>query len=214
MQAFIRELPSFADLVTAPIEAILLAKLSILLALAWLVHGMLATCNPRARVLLWRATILGVAAIPVLTCLPPILIWKVAAQEQSIEPAPSQSRVSVLDNAPVSMAPPLPDRIEAGGPRIGSPPPVEATISGSSHNPTTAPPTTNETTLEQTPLGQTLQAKSSVSNRAWLWFFWGSGVLLLLFVRLVWSFKTLGNLSSGIPKLLRIMFMEHVSSGS
>ena len=171
MRTLIHRLLSFADLATAPIEVILLAKVSILLALAWLAHGLLATSNPRARVLLWRATLIGLAALPVLACMPPMLSWPVA----NIEPA----EVTIPSSAPTTIA-------QIPSPAVKDSTPRRDVISrdaqapdraGRSH--TNPPSPAQALEVEQTPAAQSLPPSVSVSIGAWLWIAWTSGVLIL-----------------------------------
>ena len=43
--------------------AVLLSKITVFLAIAWLVHFTLARANPRWRVLLWRGVVVGLALV-------------------------------------------------------------------------------------------------------------------------------------------------------
>jgi beta-lactamase regulating signal transducer with metallopeptidase domain/thiol-disulfide isomerase/thioredoxin len=57
--------------------AVLFIKLTALLLLAWGVHGMLASANPRWRVVLWRAAAVGIVAVGCLIVCPPLMQWRV-----------------------------------------------------------------------------------------------------------------------------------------
>jgi beta-lactamase regulating signal transducer with metallopeptidase domain len=73
-----------------------------LLVLAWLVHGALATRNPRWRVLMWRSAAVGLATIVLLTAAPPLVSWRLPRVEWIIVPeASSASVVPVADSLPV-----------------------------------------------------------------------------------------------------------------
>jgi beta-lactamase regulating signal transducer with metallopeptidase domain/thiol-disulfide isomerase/thioredoxin len=62
-----------ASPVDAPVELVLIAKWTLLLALTWLAHSALARCNPRWRVALWRGAVLGVGLVAALAAAPPIV---------------------------------------------------------------------------------------------------------------------------------------------
>jgi len=73
MSAFSAWRQSLAGVVAGSIVLVPVAKLTVLLAVAWLAHGMLAGRNPRWRVALWRATLVGVVLVAVLSLAPPIV---------------------------------------------------------------------------------------------------------------------------------------------
>ncbi len=73
--------------------ALLLTKITILLAVAWCVHGLLRKSNPRWRVLLWRSTGTGMLLLIALTACPPILSWSVLPPE-ALPSEPLSSRNS------------------------------------------------------------------------------------------------------------------------
>lgn len=185
MQTLIRILPSLTDLASAPSEVILVAKCTILLAVAWILHGALAGQNPRARVLLWRATMVGVVALPMLACLPPLLTWRLPGLEQPFSTAASES-------TPNTGQPPLASAVEEGTPGISEPFPEPATTTRSSQVPT--PPTPlHKSAWDEAATGHSIHTAVSVSVRAWLWIVWASGVVLLI-ARLIWSHTKLARL--------------------
>jgi len=61
--------------------ALLLAKVTVLLAVAWSAHILLRKANPRWRVLLWRSTGMGMLLLIALMACPPILSWGVLPSE-------------------------------------------------------------------------------------------------------------------------------------
>ncbi|HEV8061908.1 MAG TPA: M56 family metallopeptidase, partial [Gemmataceae bacterium] len=185
MQTIIRILPSLTDLATAPSEVMLIAKCTILLAVAWAVHGLLAGRNPRARVLLWRATLVGVVALPMLACLPPLLTWRLPDLEQPFSTA-------VPESTPSTGQPPLASVVEEATPKISEPFPEAATTIRSSLDPT-APTSPHESTGDEASTGQSIQTPASLSVRAWLWIVWASGVVFLA-ARLIWSHTKLARL--------------------
>ena len=64
---------SLAGLADGSIGSMLVAKWTLLLALAWLAHAALAGRNPRWRVALWRGAMLGVGLIVAFAHVPPIV---------------------------------------------------------------------------------------------------------------------------------------------
>src|SRR4051812_21649482 len=77
--------------------AALVARWTALLALAWFGHWALAGRNPRWRVALWRAAMVGIAGVGLLTLAPPVLtIPVVPAAGTAVVPsemAPSMPRL-------------------------------------------------------------------------------------------------------------------------
>ena len=73
------------QLADGPLWMLLLAKASVLLVLAWLLHFSLSRANPRWRVLLWRSLAVGLVALPVAEILTPELPVEIARPE----PAPT-----------------------------------------------------------------------------------------------------------------------------
>ena len=65
--------------------ATLIAKMTILLLLAWGSHCLLARANPRWRVLLWRLTLVGLFAVPFHVIFAPA--WEIAVLPQPSRPA-------------------------------------------------------------------------------------------------------------------------------
>jgi beta-lactamase regulating signal transducer with metallopeptidase domain/thiol-disulfide isomerase/thioredoxin/protocatechuate 3,4-dioxygenase beta subunit len=64
---------SLASLADGSIGLMLVAKCTLLLALAWLGHAALARRNPRWRVVLWRGATLGIGLVAALTAVPPLV---------------------------------------------------------------------------------------------------------------------------------------------
>ncbi len=64
---------SLASLADGSIGLILVAKWTLLLALAWLGHAVLARGNPRWRVVLWRGAMLGIGLVAALAAVPPLV---------------------------------------------------------------------------------------------------------------------------------------------
>jgi len=78
MSAFSAWCQSIAGVAGDSIVLVLVAKWTVLLAVAWLAHGMLAGRDPRWRVALWRATLGGVVLVAVLSWAPPIVEYRFA----------------------------------------------------------------------------------------------------------------------------------------
>ena len=77
---FLREI--LAQISTASPWALLLAKATLLLAVAWVVHFSLARANPRWRTLLWRGAVVGLVLWPfgLLAC----RAWRFASRRPSL----------------------------------------------------------------------------------------------------------------------------------
>ena len=86
-------------LVSGGAVAAYLGKATVLLALAWAADLALRRANPRCRVLLWRGTALGLAALPLLMLALPALRVEVAAQPPPAATAavPTHAAPLVLD---------------------------------------------------------------------------------------------------------------------
>jgi beta-lactamase regulating signal transducer with metallopeptidase domain len=75
---------SLASLADGSIGPVLVAKWTLVLALAWMAHAALARRNPRWRVVLWRGAVLGVGLVGALAAVPPILRVSIAPDPQTI----------------------------------------------------------------------------------------------------------------------------------
>jgi beta-lactamase regulating signal transducer with metallopeptidase domain/thiol-disulfide isomerase/thioredoxin/uncharacterized GH25 family protein len=62
---------------------LLVARITLLLGLAWLLHAALALANPRWRVLTWRTVAAGVVLLPALSAAPPLVSWAVLPPRSS-----------------------------------------------------------------------------------------------------------------------------------
>jgi beta-lactamase regulating signal transducer with metallopeptidase domain/thiol-disulfide isomerase/thioredoxin len=78
MSAFVARSGSVAGLAGDSIVLVLVVKWMVVLAVAWLAHGMLAGRNPRWRVALWRTTVVGIALVAFLSSAPPIVEYRFA----------------------------------------------------------------------------------------------------------------------------------------
>jgi beta-lactamase regulating signal transducer with metallopeptidase domain/thiol-disulfide isomerase/thioredoxin len=61
----------------------LLAKVTVLLAVAWMLHGVLGRCSPLWRVFMWRLTTVGIFVLGVLAALPALFLWEVLPARSS-----------------------------------------------------------------------------------------------------------------------------------
>ena len=73
MNPLLSLLGSLLDPARVSFPAALVARWTLLLALAWLAHAALAGRNPRWRVALWRVTAAGLVAVSLLAWVPPIV---------------------------------------------------------------------------------------------------------------------------------------------
>ena len=99
-------------LVSAPNPLVeILIKVTVLLAIAWGLHGVAARFNPRWRVLIWRAAVVGIVLMPVLTLwgphfkLPIISRTPTWTNPQSADPVASQSSPASPTLGPIPPAP-------------------------------------------------------------------------------------------------------------
>jgi beta-lactamase regulating signal transducer with metallopeptidase domain/thiol-disulfide isomerase/thioredoxin len=97
MSQFATSLDYFARLSDASIGLLLIAKLTAVLALAWLAHGMLAGRNPRWRVTLWRSAIVGLAVVTGVSAGPSVVTYQsVVPESPAVEvalPVPTASAI-------------------------------------------------------------------------------------------------------------------------
>ena len=69
---------SHSDATGARLAASLLARWTVLLALAWVSHAALGRRNPRWKVALWRAVPIGAILLPIFSWVPPVARWPIA----------------------------------------------------------------------------------------------------------------------------------------
>jgi beta-lactamase regulating signal transducer with metallopeptidase domain/protocatechuate 3,4-dioxygenase beta subunit len=160
--------------------ALLLAKITLLLAVAWLMHFSLARANPRWRTLLWRGTVVGLALLAVWTLGLPGLEIRIEAPVVTMSPAPQQPIAWGQDSA-VAMDAALP--------------PVEA----SAPPEMTAP--AHQTSVEVRPetIPAVGPAASSLSWTARLLGIWGIGMALLMLRLAIAYRKIVGLLQTSRP---------------
>ena len=84
MSLFATWLNFSASLWDASIALVIIVKWTIVLALAWLAHGILAGRNPRWRIALWRWAIVGLASVAILSSAPPIVAYRFAPPGQDM----------------------------------------------------------------------------------------------------------------------------------
>ena len=95
-----------ARLLHDSIGAVLIAKWTVVLALAWLASAMLARRNPRWRVALWRLAVVGLAMVAVLSTAPPIVTYRLINDERSsVDPRPIDPQPAIFGSASI---PPIP----------------------------------------------------------------------------------------------------------
>jgi beta-lactamase regulating signal transducer with metallopeptidase domain/protocatechuate 3,4-dioxygenase beta subunit len=127
MNPFLSWSESIVGLVGESFALILVVKWTIVLTLAWVFHAILLRCNPRWRVTLWRATVVGIALVGLLSLAPPIVKYHLAhlgqaavvrsvpnelAEESRAKPEAVAVTVSTEIIDPVSAAAPM---IQTGG---------------------------------------------------------------------------------------------------
>jgi hypothetical protein len=95
MNALDRLSDGFLLLAGAPAWALVLTKVTLLLAAAWIVHFALARVNPRWRILLWRATGVALLAIPLLALGLPAIEFHVARPQPKVAQAERPDETAV-----------------------------------------------------------------------------------------------------------------------
>jgi hypothetical protein len=89
---------NWAGLLAGPADGsiglMLVAKWTLVLALAWLVHAALARRNPRWRVALWRGALLGIGLVAAFAAVPPIVCFPIAPEPR--RPGPGSAHPPVV----------------------------------------------------------------------------------------------------------------------
>jgi beta-lactamase regulating signal transducer with metallopeptidase domain/thiol-disulfide isomerase/thioredoxin len=163
--------------------ALLLAKVTLLLAVAWLVHFGLTWANPRWRTLLWHGTAVGLLLLAVWTFALPGLMIRVAA------PTP-------VATAPPPAAQPIATGREAAVPPDTALPPMESPA------PTDVRAATRETVVRPETALPVEPPRPSLSWSTLFLGFWGLGVALLA-IRLAFAYRKLVGLletSQAVPE--------------
>lgn len=101
----------------APAPALVIAKWTLLLALAWIGHALLAGRNPRWRVLLWRGTATAIPLITLLSLGPPLVTWEVPAAPPIVAEAPTIAPPPLAE--PSTIAPAIIAESPASPPTVG-----------------------------------------------------------------------------------------------
>lgn len=111
----------FANPSMVPAWAMLLAKVTLILGVGWLLHGMLGRANPRWRVLAWRLAAVGVLALPLTLwlgspirlrlALPAAEVQASSLAASRIQPQPEPPETEqLIDEAVPPARAPLPER--------------------------------------------------------------------------------------------------------
>jgi len=111
VNALLMSFRGLQPIVDAPVWVVLLLKATAILLAAWTAHLALARSNPRWRALLWRATAVGLIALPAVG-------WLLPAMEIRLAQPPPTKEAAAVD--PASEAP-LTDQAAAGHAPIGLP---------------------------------------------------------------------------------------------
>ncbi len=84
-------------------------RVTLVLAIGWILHLVLVRSNPRWRVLLWRCTAVGVALVPVLVCsIPRVPLTIQASTTQTAALAPAADPLLPIDPPTVDLSDPAP----------------------------------------------------------------------------------------------------------
>ena len=164
------------------------------LALAWLAHAMLSRRNPRWRVVLWRACVVGLALVVVLSAVPPIVTYHLLAARPAFDRVRADGNPFVARRGPwrsggrhgsVSGGNRLvasPSGADPSHPRSDFPTGVAGAAAGTGGKPPGVP-------------GQDQGIRWGAGIVSWLWSIWLAGVLVLT-ARLI-----LGSL--GLARIVR-----------
>jgi len=159
---------SIVGLVGGSIALILVVKWTVVLALAWMIHATLLRCNPRWRVALWRATVVGIALVALLSSAPPIVKCHLADREQ----------------AAVVVARPLPRGPAEEGRATHEAEAVAVSVSTGAIAPAPLVPTEGSTLLVATPPetepAEAPGARWGIRAGSWLASVWLTGIFALL----------------------------------
>jgi hypothetical protein len=185
MSVFSNVFEVVAHLSDAGTGPVLVAKWTLLLALAWLAHAALAGRNPRWRVALWRGAILGIAMIAVLALVPPIVRYPLSPPANQVSEDRHEELGPRHEAVPPTVAVPVPadpktvrreagtsvPRLDRGPVPVAFPRPAAMTAPVTILMPMSMPAPT--TAAEPWPSYAPRQAKS------WALWVWLAGALLL-----------------------------------
>ena len=189
MSEFATWLEFSAAWLDASIAPVLIVKWTIVLAVAWLTHGILTGWNPRWRVALWRSTVFGLALTAILSTAPPLLTYQAGPRDQ-----PSIDRAQTTTTSPAAPGPVAPAIIAGREPTVPIRPMtiVASSVAADRHDvPALAP-------ASAVAEGSTWRV--SIVPR--LWSAWLAGVVALA-VRLILGSLGLGRVirrSSDVPE--------------
>ncbi len=162
-----------SDAGTGPV---LVAKWTLLLALAWLANAALAGRNPRWRVALWRGAIVGIVAVAALAVVPPIVRYPLAPRVNPVPEVRHEPRELRHESVPPAVVVPAP--AEPGpashdaSPSIPRPVPELAAVPrpvGATTMPTAAPAAVAEPWHSPVPR----------ATGSWVVWVWLAGVVIL-----------------------------------
>lgn len=94
----------FESIIAAPLAVDLVVRMTILLALGWLVHLALWRANPRWRMLLWRTVTVGLLALPAVVLLLPAIEIEVQMPETRRGAAPVETNAAADWNGGVGFS--------------------------------------------------------------------------------------------------------------
>jgi beta-lactamase regulating signal transducer with metallopeptidase domain len=153
-------------LVDAPLWAMILLKLTVLLTFAWILHFSLSHANPRWRIVLWRSVAIALISLPVLSFTIPSINWHI--------PTPSNTTSEIS-----RYVEPTNTNVTETGTPLGT---YQADYAASSAVPTAASAT------------EISSQKSSVSNLEIMASIWVVGIILLT-IRLIAGWRQISLLT-------------------
>ncbi len=160
-------------LTNLPPTALLLAKITLLLAIAWLLHAASFRSNPRWRVMLWRVAMLGLCLLPVAEFAAPKLQMTLPAAPRVVPPV--ENVVETVEPADLANLQGFSTPVTIEETETIPPPPVTQSATGS-------PPEATSPTAAPIESAQPMPVRWSAEELWCLLWLYGS---LILVIRLV-----------------------------
>ena len=145
-------------------SVVLVLKLTLILAAAWLLHGGLGRANPRWRVLLWRGTAVSLLVLPLLSLAGPALSLAVLPP---IVDSPAAASRTIID-PPGAIGSGMPE-VDERSPAVDFPPML------AQQTPSVPPPNQSAALMSA---DRALAATSPWTIATYLWLAWALGLLI------------------------------------
>ena len=164
-----------ARLLHDSIGAVLVAKWTVVLALAWLANAVLAGRNPRWRVAIWRLAFVGLAMVAVLSATPPMVTYRLISDDRPpVDPRSIDPRPAIFGSASIPPTSAVRTATEAVSVRE----PSDATRPVTSAAPSFVTVSRNGSSVAPA-AGESSGFRRGARIVPWLWSLWLGGALLL-----------------------------------